>query len=182
MPDVHCGPWIDVEKLCGPDKIQGKKLENEAVTLAKTKESAVQRFKVLKVWHAWGVAWGLLNAPLDSTDVSSTLSTTELREERAKDLERVLSVFVGFHIAAVGTTEGLYLHMLHAHAPDQVRLFGDLRVRQTQGLEHAHKIRKQIGLLGTNRKQGQRLATMLCHKQVGSWPHYHAGMAPTTSE
>ena len=35
-----------------------------------------------------------------------------------------------------------------------------------QGLEHSHKLRKQVGLNGTNRKQGQRLETMLAHKHV----------------
>ena len=64
-------------------------------------------------------------------------------------------------MTAVGATQGLYLHVLVKHVPDQIRMFGDLNTRQTQGLEHCHYCRKQVGLHATNRKPGQRLATML---------------------
>ena len=60
----------------------------------------------------------------------------------------------------------MYLHLLVAHFPSQIRMYGDMRVRQTQGLEHCHAIRKEIGRKATNRKKGQRLLTMLTHHVV----------------
>jgi hypothetical protein len=45
----------------------------------------------------------------------------------------------------------LYIHMLHAHMADWVRELDDLRPYQSQGLEHAHNIRKPIARLLTNR-------------------------------
>ena len=92
--------------------------------------------------------------------------TWQVWDIRALEVEAECAKFVTTHKLAVGTTEGLYLHILHAHAGQQVRRWGDLRVRQSQGLEHSHAKRKKIGLNGTNRKVGQRLETMLCFKHV----------------
>jgi hypothetical protein len=45
---------------------------------------------------------------------------------------------------AVGSTLGLYIHMLHEHFADMVRLVGNLRPYQAQGLEHLHSFRKEV--------------------------------------
>jgi hypothetical protein len=162
--------------------------QREATKRAPNKEAALRRFRVRFAWQAWGTCWGLLNKPLEYPDIASV---QDVRDARANEVKAATATFVKAHVAAVGVTEGLYLHILHAHAHQQVAKWGDLRVRQSQvsvcvivcvialvcvhlyvcscmsqGLEHCHKLRKQVGLNGTNRKQGQRLETMLAHKHV----------------
>jgi hypothetical protein len=158
-----------------------------------TERRANERFKVRRAWHAWGSCWALLHKPMEYGDNPSRAEGQGIRgagadgqggrgaggqghsapphfqvvwNERADLVKKEMCTFVKLHIDACGMTEGLYLHILHAHAHEQIKKWGDLRVRQTQGLEHAHKIRKRIGLNATNRKKGQRLETMLMYKQV----------------
>ena len=156
MPDSICGPWMHDEILFGP-------AAHAVITEEKAanKEAAKQRHAVRHAWNAWAVCWTLLNQKLEHSHV---LTIQQVRNERAVLFKAAADAFVRAHVAAVGTTEGLYLHIIHAHVPDQIRKWGDLRLRQTQGLEHAHKIRKQIGLNASNRKPGQRITTMMKHK------------------
>ena len=88
---------------------------------------------------------------------------------RAKEVQEQMKKFVQAHIAAVGVTQGLYIHILHAHTHEQIAARGDLRVRQSQGLEHCHKVRKRIGCEATNRKPGERLTTMLGHVHIKAY-------------
>jgi hypothetical protein len=60
-------------------------------------------------------------------------------------------------MAGVGVTQGLYLHIVHAHMPDEIEKWANLRKRQSQDLEHCHKIRKCWGCDATNRRPGQRM-------------------------
>jgi hypothetical protein len=121
---------------------------------------------VRRVWHAWGKCWNLLHRPMEYPDEPAPNQHKVVWKARAEMVKVEMDNFVALHVVACGVTEGLYLHILHAHAHTQIKRWGDLRVRQTQGLEHAHKIRKQIGLNATNRIKGQRLETMLAFKQV----------------
>lgn len=162
MPDSECGPWIDKEVLFG-EPVASAKAQAAAIKEAKNQEAALRRIRVRFAWEGWGDCWKLLNKPLVYPE---GVPVQEVRNKRADEVQALTADFVRKHVAAVGTTEGLYLHILHAHAHEQVRRWGDLRVRQSQGLEHAHKLRKQLGLNGTNRKKGQRLATMLATKMV----------------
>jgi hypothetical protein len=161
MPDAVCGPWVPDEVLFGPDATAAV---TSAIEAAQSKEAAEQRFAVRGAWHEWGECWKLLNKPMDHSD--SSLHFRDVWAARAEEVQVATKLFVTKHIAAVGMTEGLYLHILHRHVADQIRRRGDLRVRQSQGLEHCHKIRKTIGVQATNRKPGQRLETMLTHTQV----------------
>ena len=160
MPNSSCGPWLADDVVFGANS-------GEALRAAEAKasdyEAAQRRHHVRKAWYAWGVCWALLNKPLVYTDERKN---EDVREERAELFKKSADAFVRAHVAAVGTTEGLYMHILHAHVPDQIRRWGDLRPRQTQGLKHAHKIRKQVGLNASNRKKGQRIHTMMKHKSV----------------
>ena len=162
MPDSECGPWIAKEVLFG-EPAASAHAQADANKQARNEEAALRRIRVRFAWEAWGDCWVLLNAPLLYPDDDTV---QHVRNTRADEVEAMTADFVRKHVAAVGTTEGLYLHILHAHAHEQVRKWGDLRVRQTQGLEHCHKNRKQVGLNGTNRKKGQRIETMLTHKHV----------------
>ena len=160
MPNSSCGPWLADDVVFGPNS-------GEAIRGAEAKasnyEAAKRRHHVRQAWNAWGVCWKLLNTALVYTDDRAHEDT---RNERADLFKEAADAFVQAHVAAVGTTEGLYIHIIHAHIADQIRKWGDLRPRQTQGLEHAHKIRKQVGLNASNRKQGQRIKTMMKHKSV----------------
>jgi hypothetical protein len=161
MPNSSCGPWVDDEHLFGPAALD---VRTGAEEKAPDKAAAKQRHAVRHAWHAWAKCWTLLHTELGHTHAVLTLQ--QLRNERAELFKAAADVFVRAHVAAVGTTEGLYLHIIHAHIPAQIRKWGDLRLRQTQGLEHAHKIRKQVGLNASNRKPGQRIKTMMKHKTV----------------
>ena len=160
MPNSSCGPWLADDVVFGANS--GPVLR-EAESKASDYEAAKRRHHVRQAWYAWGVCWALLNKALVYTDERKQ---EDVRRERAELFKISVDAFVRAHVAAVGTTEGLYMHILHAHVPDQIIRWGDLRVRQTQGLEHAHKIRKQVGLNASNRKPGQRIKTMMQHKSV----------------
>ena len=78
---------------------------------------------------------------------------------------------------AAGSTQGLYIHMLHEHFADMVREVGDLRPYQSQGLEHLHSFRKLIARHLTNRQKKltsknkrnrvtQTMATLLTKKHL----------------
>lgn len=101
-------------------------------------------------------------------DYSDTTKThREVWAERADEVELLAHEYVKGWVASVqGKTQGLYLHILPRHIPEEIRKWGDLRVRSSQGLEHCHKNRKRIGLEATNRRKGQRLLTMMVHVTV----------------
>jgi hypothetical protein len=80
---------------------------------------------------------------------------------RGLEVKAAGKVFVDAHVAACGATQGLYLHHAHCHVWVFVTIYGDLRLRQTQGLEHCHKIRKRNGCEATNRKKGERLEQLM---------------------
>ncbi len=80
---------------------------------------------------------------------------------RGQEVKLAGKIFVDAHVAAFGASQGLYLHHCHVHVWQFVTIYGDLRLRQTQGLEHCHKIRKRNGCEGTNRKKGQRLEQLM---------------------
>ena len=161
--DHNCGDWVPDDVLFGDDAAAIHTAQDIAIRGAKNSEAALSRFRIRKVWRQWGKTWQLLNKPMEYTEGKGR---QEVWDERADEVQASTKKFVLLHLDAVNTTEGLYLHVLHSHAHQQVRKFGDLRVRQSQGLEHAHAARKRIGLNCTNRKQGQRLETMLTFKMV----------------
>jgi hypothetical protein len=169
MPDAICGPWVSNEVLFGADKARSNSAEAMAIAVVSKKGNRNNlvgcklRFAVRRAWKQWGICWFRFHQPMD---YSEHANYQDVWDTRANIVKKECAEFVRLHGVACGTTEGLYLHILHAHAHEQIRKWGDLRVRQTQGLEHAHKIRKQIGLMATNRKPGQRLKTMLTYKMV----------------
>ena len=171
MPDSACGTWVPDEVLFG-DEDKSKAAQAAAIAAAfaagKGENCAMQRFAVRIAWHQWEVCWQLLNKPMEYPPDSCPpyLLVQQIWDARALEVAAATSTFVTAHKAAIGSTEGLYLHMLHAHAAKQVRRWGDLRVRQSQGLEHSHANRKKTGLNATNRKRDQRLKTMLTFKHV----------------
>ena len=133
MPNSSCGPWLADDVVFG---VNSGTVLREAESKASDYEAAKRRHHVRQAWYAWGVCWALLNKALVYTDERKQ---EDVRRERAELFMISVDAFVRAHVAAVGTTEGLYMHILHAHVPDQIIRWGDLRVRQTQGLEHAHK-------------------------------------------
>jgi len=132
MPDSSCGPWVDKDILFG-EQVASLAAQQRATKQAPNQEAALRRFRVRFAWHAWGKCWGLLNAPLLYPDQESV---QQVRDVRAREVKAATAAFVESHVAAVGVTEGLYLHILHAHAHQQVAKWGDLRVRQSQVCVH----------------------------------------------
>ena len=53
--------------------------------------------------------------------------------ERADEVELLAHEYVKGWVASVGKTQGLYLHILLRHIPEETRKWGDLRVRSPQG-------------------------------------------------
>lgn len=109
------------------------------------------------------IAVYVINAPEFVTDFvyAEGQAPEPLWAARGQQVKIAGKVFVDAHVAAFGASQGLYLHHCHAHVWQFVTMFGDLRLRQTQGLEHCHKIRKRNGCEGTNRKKGQRLEQLM---------------------
>ena len=166
MPDFECGPWVEDAILFGPDVAARDAAVKESTRAAKNGTAAKQRFALRIVWQAWGECWALLNKDMDDTD---TPDYEQVWAARAEETRLAMEDFVRKHVACMGITEGLYLHILHAHAHTQIKKWGSLKLRQSQGLEHCHKIRKRIGCEATNRKPGERLGTMLSHVQVSAY-------------
>jgi hypothetical protein len=131
-----------------------------ATQLSSNTEAREQVVRARSAWNHWAVVWKLLNTDIDYGDFSKET----IRKVRLDQADRVRDSAFEFRkhwVAAVGATQGLYMHIVCAHIPDEVARAGDLRPYQTQGLEHCHKKRKQVGFNGTNRKKGQRTGTMM---------------------
>jgi hypothetical protein len=102
--------------------------------------------------------WKMLNTPIEYTPERDN---KEAKKERADIVEEMGAKFRKLWISAFGPTKHVYLHRLVAHIPDEIRQLGDLYTRQTQGLEHSHKDRKQTLFLNSNSIPGQRRPTVL---------------------
>jgi hypothetical protein len=123
--------------------------------------------KAMACWSKWRELWRVLNDAIDSTDEKA-------RNARADVVQKLADEFRVLWYKAVGSTQGLYVHMLHEHFADMVRLVGDLRPFQAQGLEHLHTFRKEILRHLTNRQKKlskynrnrvvQSMSTVLCKK------------------
>jgi hypothetical protein len=99
----------------------------------------------MAVWDIWRDLWRLLNNAIDS----------DCEAARNKQADEVQVLADRFRVAwwdAVGSTKGLYVHIMHEHLADMVRAVGDLRPYQSQGLEHLHSFRKLIARHLTNRQ------------------------------
>ena len=82
--------------------------------------------------------------------------------EKANAVRQAACEFVPlFQEACAVPPKTLYLHLLVAHLPEQIETLPvDPYFYQTQGLEHRHKIRKQLYQLMTNkRKTGEQQVT-----------------------
>jgi hypothetical protein len=118
-------------------------------------------------WAKWRELWRVLNDALDSTDEKA-------RNARADVVQGLADEFRVRWYKAVGSTQGLYIHMLHEHFADMVREVGDLRPYQAQGLEHLHGFRKDVLRHLTNRQKKlskyernrvvQIMSVVLCRK------------------
>jgi hypothetical protein len=158
-----CGPWVPDSILFGDDHAAATAAEQAAQAMASNKPAAVQRTHVRRVWHSWAKVWLLFNTDLRYRE---GVTRAQVHKERAAEMRVLTRQFVRDHVAAVGVTQGLYLHIVHAHLPDEIERWGDLRKRQSQGLEHCHKIRKRWGCDATNRRPGQRLQTLMTLKTI----------------
>jgi hypothetical protein len=98
---------------------------------------------IKQAWTHWSeVVWPLINR----LDMPRKEKAAQLRQEASKLLPLIRK-------AAANTTEHLYPHLLF-HLADQIeRSEVDPYFKQTQGLEHRHKLRKKIHLLNTNFKK-----------------------------
>jgi hypothetical protein len=74
------------------------------------------------------------------------------RNQRADEVQVLADRYRVAWCRAVGSTAGLYVHIMHEHLADQIRVVGDLRPYQSQGLEHLHSFRKLIARHLTNRQ------------------------------
>ena len=190
-PVETCGEWVTDDVLFDSEEsfVEYVKLTSRTDGRPATyePEAAKQLLLVRRVWYLWSVAWGVMNETpdYDEDDYKQVWADLGMCFFLYRSLYIYLSLvinvrlvsvgdrtevavhnFVKAWVAVVGATQGLYLHLLHAHLPDQIRAWGHLGRRQTQGLEHKHSERKEIGRRCTNRKPGQRALTMLTHSIV----------------
>ena len=100
--------------------------------------------RALRCWTVWALLWRQLNDDIDVYD-------EEARNTRADVVQKLADEWLEAWVECVGHTQGLYIHMLHTHLSGWVRELGDLRLYQSQGLEHGHSIRKLIARLLCNR-------------------------------
>jgi hypothetical protein len=164
-PEDICGKWIDDAILFATPESFKTHLQAAARGTGRkySIQAAMSKLHIRRAWYLWSQLWNLLNIDMNYLPGTSHRVVWNIR---ADEVQSLAVEFVKSWVKAAKATQGLYLHLLVAHIPDQIRWFGDLRVRQTQGLEHSHKIRKAVGRNATNRKPGQRLCTMLKHNLV----------------
>ena len=107
---------------------------------------------IIKAWRCWAnVVWPCINNLSFDTKI-----------EKANAVRQAACEFVPlFQEACAVPPKTLYLHLLVAHLPEQIETLPvDPYFYQTQGLEHRHKIRKQLYQLMTNkRKTGEQQVT-----------------------
>jgi hypothetical protein len=110
-------------------------------------KSAHDKAIMMAVWDVWRDLWRLLNNKIDSNNAIA-------RNKRADEVQALADQFrvACTWYTAVGSTTGLYVHIMHTHLADQVRAVGDLRPYQSQGLELLHSFRKLIARHLTNRQ------------------------------
>jgi hypothetical protein len=167
-PESKCGPWY-------PDEIMFDSQESfayfydEASKQTTFSSVAMQKcYDVRRLWRQWDRTWQLLRSKMDyGPGGISALTRTQVQDvwnKRADKVYEHATTFVGYWVKAVQATQGVYLHMIVRHVPGQIRKFGDMNTRQTQGLEHCHHDLKEVGMHATNKKQGQRMPTMLTHQ------------------
>jgi hypothetical protein len=166
------GPWLSDEVCFGDDEAQvpmktPRMLREEARSKAKVDETFVQLVTARRMWRRWGELWTVLNSNIN-------YKSGETNDSRADKVQGLAEVFVRAHVEAVGASQGLYLHLVHAHVADHIRRWGDIRLRQAQGLEHRHKLRKRLGCECTNRRptstyHNTRVMQMLMHTTVADF-------------
>ena len=170
FPEATRGPYIPDETLFASEKSFHEFYE-AAEEYTDLNLAAIRKaLDVRRAWHTWDTLWKLLQTGMDypGGDVSM-LTLEEVKQvwaKRADEVEVMAKAFLAHWVSAHKATQGLYLHHVARHLPDQIRKFGDLRNRQTQGLEHCHHTRKEVGTHATNRKPGERLETMMAHSTV----------------
>jgi hypothetical protein len=164
-PEASCGPWIPDHILFASEE-DFEDFYQEAENSDCSVPAVRNALMVRRLWFMWDRTWKLLNSPLE---IPAGLTLEEVKQvwaTRATAVEEYAKSFLRSWVGAVGSTQGLYLHILVRHIPDQIRKFGDLRCRQTQGLEHCHHCRKEVGIHATNRIRGQRLEQMLAFSSL----------------
>ena len=167
FPEASCGPWYSDEELFASQE-SFDQYETDAEKQHEFSSTAMKHsYRVRRAWYTWDKTWKLLTKKMEyPADDPSTLTKVEVKKvwaARADEVFELSKIFVTCWVSSVGATQGLYLHILVKHIPDQIREYGDLNTRQTQGLKHCHAARKRVGLHATNRKAGQRIKTMLAH-------------------
>jgi hypothetical protein len=169
FPEDVCGHWI-------PDNVLFQSPEAFDVFYDAAERQDVfscvamqKSYNVRRAWFDWDCTWKLLTSKMPYPGEVSAMTDAHMRQVWATRADAVYVLakrFISSWVEGVGNTQGLYLHIVVRHLPDQIRKFGDLRTRQTQGLEHCHYQRKVVGLHATNRKPGQRLATMMVYSAL----------------
>jgi hypothetical protein len=165
FPEESCGPWIPDHLLFASEK-SFDDFHEEAAHSDCSVPAVRNALMVRRAWFMWDRTWKLLNSPMEFPAKATLEQVRQVWENRATAVEEYSRSFLCSWVGAVGSTQGLYLHVLVRHIPEQIRKYGDLRCRQTQGLEHCHHCRKEVGIHATNRKRGQRLQQMLAFSNV----------------
>jgi hypothetical protein len=163
FPEATCGPWYTDEELFASKESYEQYMSDSEHQDTYSSEAMKQSYRVRRAWHSWDKTWKLLTKKMEYPADPTEVQMRQVWAVRADEVFELSKIFVSSWVAAVGATQGLYLHILVKHIPGQIRENGDLNTRQTQGLEHCHHTRKEVGMHATNRKQGQRLKTMMAH-------------------
>ena len=106
---------------------------------------------IVAAWRKWVDTWAIIN----KLDFNT-------KKEKADTVQQAACDFIPlFKKACAVAPRTLYLHLLVSHLPEQIEsLPVDPYYYQTQGLEHRHKIRKQMYQLMCNkRKPGEARVT-----------------------
>ena len=165
FPEESCGHWIP-DDILFESEAAFEEFYQEAENSDCSTPAVRNALMVRRAWFMWDRTWKLLNSPMEIPDGLTLEEVRQVWATRATAVEEYARSFLQSWVSAVGSTQGLYLHVLVRHIPEQIRKYGDLRCRQTQGLEHCHACRKEVGLHATNRKRGQRLKQMLAFSSL----------------
>lgn len=148
--NVHMTDWyqtISSHSFAGADAARMLLIYKDALEIVfpsdwlKSQPSELQAkvSSYYKVWSLYADLW----ADLNNLDIT--------KEQKATVIEGKAAMFAETWRFAFGSTPTLYLHLLLDHVPTQLReLPIDLWYLQTEGLEHANKIRKQFAATMVN--------------------------------
>lgn len=130
-------------------------------------------------WKAWQDVWKELSDNLPGEDGIKTSPPSEAdRLQKSRCVKSKANEFLtAFTRLAGGATDAtFYVHVLVAHIPEFVAIYGNLSYYSAQGAEHLHHFSKDAARNHSSRQPGYRLVEILTNAEM---LEYYSSLYPS---